>query len=81
MVSNNVMITFLGEEFDREASHIPNGVCATLFTTSRTEAEQDWSLLADSIHKLGRGERGNIISYFKLAPGTGCLSVNNSTNF
>jgi hypothetical protein len=53
MVSHNVMVSFLGEEFDREAPHIPNGICTALLAAGSTKTEQNWSLLADSIQELG----------------------------
>jgi hypothetical protein len=81
MVSHNVMVSFLGEEFDREAPHIPNGICTALLAAGSTKTEQNWSLLADSIQELGRGERRNVVGHFELAPGTGSLSMNNSVQF
>jgi hypothetical protein len=75
------MVSFLGEELDRETSYIPDSICTTLLAAGCTKAEQNWSLLADSIQELGRRERRNIISYFELAPGACSLSMDNSVKF
>ena len=39
MVPYNIVIAFLREEFDRKASHIADGVCATLLTASSAQTE------------------------------------------
>lgn len=79
VVSNDVMVTLLGEELDREASHITNGVCTALLATSGAKTEEHWSLLANAIEELGRGEGGYVVGDFEFTPGTGSLSMNNST--
>lgn len=81
MISHNIMISFLSEELHRETSHIADGICTAFLAAGCTKAEQDSSLLAGSIQELGRGERGNIIGYFELAPSTSCLSMDNSVKF
>lgn len=79
VVSNDVMVTLLGEELDREASHITNGVCTALLATSGAKTKEHWSLLANAIEELGRGEGGYVVGDFEFTPGTGSLSMNNST--
>lgn len=39
MISYNVMISLFGEELDREASHISDGICTAFFAASCTQAE------------------------------------------
>lgn len=79
VISNNVVVALLGEELDREASHITNGVRTALLATSGAKAEEHGGLLANAIEELGRGEGGYIVGDFKFTPGTGSLGMNNST--
>lgn len=53
VVPYNIMITLLCEEFDRKASHIADSVCATLFTSSGAQTEQNGSFLSNTIQEFG----------------------------
>jgi hypothetical protein len=79
VVPHNVVIAFLREELDREASHVPNRVCAALFSASSAETKKDGSFLAHAIEELGRRERRYIIGDLELAPSTCSFGMNNST--
>ena len=49
VVYNNVVVALLGEELDREASHITNGVRTALLATSGAKAEEHGGLLANAM--------------------------------
>jgi hypothetical protein len=77
MVSYDVMVSLLGKELDRESSYISDSIRTAFFAAGCTQTKQNGCLLANSIQELGRGKRRNIVCYFKLAPGTSSLSMDN----
>jgi hypothetical protein len=78
MISNNVVVSLLGEELDRKASDISNGISTALLTTGSTETEENRRLLADAIEKFGGCEVGDVIHDFEFSPSSSSFGVNDS---
>lgn len=69
MIANDVMIALLGEEFDRKATDIANGISTSFLSTSCAEAPQQWCLLANSVQEFRTSVLGKTgIRNFELAP-------------
>jgi hypothetical protein len=52
VVADDVMIPFLGEELDRKATDVTDGVCTSLFTASGAQTEQYLGLLSNAVEEL-----------------------------
>jgi len=61
VVSNHVVVTLFGVEFDGEASWVSDGISGTSLTSNGGESKEKWGLLADLVQESGSGELGNII--------------------
>jgi hypothetical protein len=79
MVPDNVIVSFLCEELDRETSNIANSIGAALLTTSGTETEENLGLLASGVEELGASQLSNLgVGDFEFSPGTSSLGVDDS---
>lgn len=79
VVANNVVVAFFGEELDRKASDIANGVGTTSLTTSGAETKEDWCFLSNSVQELGTGQVGYIfVGDFEFTPSSDRLGMYNS---
>ena len=78
VVSYNIVITLLCEKLDREASHITDSVCTTLFTTGSACTEQNGGFLANPVEELGRCEGRNVICNLEFSPSACSFSMNDS---
>jgi hypothetical protein len=78
MVSDNIMVSVLGEELDRVSTNITNSVGTALFTSSRTQAEEKRRLLANAVEEFGGCQVGDVVCNFEFTPGAGCFGVDNS---
>ena len=56
IVTNHVVVAFLGVMLYSEAARVTVAVVGTALTSNSGEAEEDGSLLADSVHESGLGE-------------------------
>lgn len=82
MVPDNVIVSFLCEELDRETSNIANSIGAALLTTSGTETEENLGLFASGVEELGASQLSNLgVGDFKFSPGTSSLGVDDSAMF
>lgn len=82
MVPDNIVVSFLGEELDRETSDIANSIGAALLTASGTETEENLRLLASGVEELGASQLSDLrICNFEFSPGTSSFGVNDSAMF
>lgn len=79
VVPNNIIISLLCVELDREPSNIADCVGAALLSTGGAQSEEDLSLLANGIKELGTSQLGDFrVGDFEFSPGTSGLCMNNS---
>lgn len=79
MVPDNIVVSFLCEELDRETSDIANSIGAALLTTSGTETEENLCLLTSGVKKLGASQLSDFrVCDFEFSPGTSSFGVNDS---
>jgi hypothetical protein len=79
VVPDDIIVSLLCVELDREASNIADSVGAALFSASGTQSEKDLSLLANGIKELGASQLGDFrVGDFEFSPGTSGLCMNNS---
>ena len=79
MVPDNIIVSLLCVELDREASNITDSVSAALFSARGTQSEKDLGLLSDGVKELGTGQFSDFgVGDFKFSPGAGCLGMNDS---
>lgn len=82
MVPDNVIVSFLSEELDREASDIANSIGAALLTASGTKTEENLCLLASGVEELGASQLSDFrVCDFEFSPGTSGFGVNDSARF
>lgn len=82
MVPDNVVVSFLSKELDRETSDIANSIGAALLTTSSTQTEENLSLLASGVEELGASQLSDFrVCDLEFTPGTSSFGVNDSAMF
>lgn len=78
IVSNHVIISLLGVEFDSEASWVSNGISSTSLSSDGGESKEEWGLLTDLVEEGGLGELGYILGDLEDSMGARSLGVDNS---
>jgi len=78
VVSNHIIVAFLGVELDGKATWISNSVSCTSLTGNGGESKEEWSLLANLIQEGGLGEFCHILGDFEDTMSTGSLSMHNT---
>jgi hypothetical protein len=78
MVSDDIMVSILGEELDRVSTNITNSIGTALFASSRAQAEEKRRLLANTIKELGGCQVGDVVCNLEFTPGAGCFGVDDS---
>jgi hypothetical protein len=56
VVTDHVVVSFLGIELDCESSRVSVAIVGTTFTGDRREANEDWSLLTNLVKECSLGE-------------------------
>jgi len=78
VVSDHIVVTFLGVMLDSETTGVTVTVVGTALTGDGRETEEDGGLLADLVEELGLAKMGNIMSYNALTVSGSALSVDNT---
>jgi len=82
VVPDDIVVSFLSEELDRETTDIANSISTALLTASGAETEENLGLLASGVEELGAGQLSDFrVSDLEFTPGTGSLGVDDSTGW
>jgi hypothetical protein len=80
VVSNDIMVSILGEELDRVSTNITNSISTALLTPSGAQTEEQRSLLANTIKELGCRQVGDVVCNLKFTPCTSCFGVDDAAD-
>lgn len=77
-VAYQIPISLLGKELDGKTSRITSSICRPLFSANSRESNEDGSLLADFVEKVGERQVGDIIRDLKHTMRTSTLGMYNT---
>jgi hypothetical protein len=78
VVSNHIVVTFFGIEFDGESSWVSDGISSTSFSSDSRESKEQWGSLSNGIEESSLGKMGNIIGNLEDTMSTRSFSMDNS---
>jgi hypothetical protein len=78
VISNHVVVTFFGVEFDGKSSWISDGISSSSFSSNSGESKEQWGSFSDSVEESSFGKMGDIFGYLKDTMSTRSFSVDNS---
>ena len=78
VVSNHVVISFLGIELDGKSSWVSDGISSSSLTSDGGESEEKWGLLSNFVKESSLGELSHILGDLEDSVSTRSLGMNYS---
>jgi hypothetical protein len=78
VVSDHVVVAFLGVELNSESTGVSDGIRSTSLTSDSGETEEARSALTNLVEEVGLGKFRHITGDFKVAVGSSSLSMDDS---
>jgi len=78
IVSNHIVVSLFGVEFNGKSSWVSHGIWGTSLTGDGGESEEEWRLLSNLVEEASLGEWSHIVSDFEDTMGCGSLSMHNT---
>jgi hypothetical protein len=78
VVTDHVVVTVLGVEFDGKSSWVTVAVVCSTFSSNGRETQECWSTLTNLVEELSFSVFGNIVSDFEISMSSSTLGVDDS---